>query len=214
MIWQFVVLLVGLLLISFLLKFIWSGILSGRALQLVVFPGVLIHELSHAIGCILTGARIDEISLFSSKGSYVKHGKPKIPLLGILVVSLAPIAGGILFLWLLSKQYFGVFTIEPIPAIRELVIAIVENRSEWKFWVLLYLIISVVISISPSKKDLSNSAIALAVTTIVLLLILHFELFSLEILFSSLSRALAVGVFFGLSALLISLPIWLLKKLI
>ena len=100
---QFIFVLTGLLLVSFLLERLWLRIFSGRKYQLLIFLGVLVHEISHALGCLITGAKVHEIGLFSARGSYVKHSQPKIKVIGNFIISFAPIVGGIAFIWFISE---------------------------------------------------------------------------------------------------------------
>ena len=215
---QLVLFFLILVTISFLLKKIWSVIFTSQKFQLLVFPGVLLHEFSHMIGCFITGAKVDEVSFFSPKGSYVKHGKPKIPLLGSLIISFAPIAGGISFLWLISGLFqvkiTSINTFEKIPlAMKELISTIINRGGDWSFWLFLYLVISTAICLSPSKKDIKNSAGALVFVLALFFLLSQTE-FVGDAFFSYLIGILAIGIFFGFLAFLVSLPIFFIRKLI
>lgn len=212
---QFILWLSLLLLVSFLLERTWFTVL-GRNYQLLLFPGVLVHEFSHALGCLISGAKIDEISLFSSKGSYVKHGKPRVPLLGSFVISFAPIAGGIAFLWGLTKLLnFTLPSFEiSLGGLRELFHFMTANWEVWTFWLFIYLTISVIICLVPSKQDLKNSAVATFIILLVIFLVSYFGLINLELFFLSFSGVLAIGAFFGFFVFVFSVPIYLIKKLI
>ena len=214
----FVIWLTALILISFALKHVWSNIFPGRGYQIILFPGVIIHEFSHALGCLLSGAKVDEISLFSSKGSYVKHGKPKLPLIGSFIISFAPIAGGIAFLWLAAKA-LGL-TLPQIDAtlsfalVRDLGRFAVDNWELWTFWLFIYLTISIVICLVPSKQDISNSAVSALIVLVIFVLINQFSPIVFDPIISTASGILAIAVFFGLLALILSFPVLLAKRLI
>ncbi len=215
---RFIIWLAALILVSFVLERIWSGIFSGRGYQLVLFPGVVIHEFSHALGCLLSGAKVDEISLFSSKGSYVKHGKPKLPLIGSFVISFAPIAGGIASLWVAAKPLGLVLprvgASFSFDEVREMALFATDNWESWPFWVFVYLTISIVICLVPSKQDLNNSALSAVFVLAAIVLINRFGPIDLDPIISNASGILAIGVFFGLMALALSFPILLVKRLI
>ncbi len=74
---------------------------SGFLFRLLIFPGVLVHELSHYLMCKLTGARVIELKLFERQkvgpqtiyGGHVTHGPSKLPLLGDPLISFAPVFG-------------------------------------------------------------------------------------------------------------------------
>jgi len=215
---RFVIWLAVLIAISFVLEQIWSRIFSGRGYQLILFPGVVIHEFSHALGCFLSGAKVDEIGLFSSKGSYVKHGKPKLPLIGSPIISFAPIAGGIASLWatagLLGLGLPQVGATFSFALARDLVHFTLNNWESWPFWLFVYLTISIVICLVPSKQDLKNSAFSVLIVFVAVVLINRFSPIDFDEILSAASGILATGIFFGLIALAFSFPILLIKKLI
>ncbi len=220
---QFVLWLSFLLIVSFTLERIWSIIFSGRNYQLMVFVGVLVHEFSHALGCLISGAKIEEISFFSSKGSYVKHGKSKLPFVGSFLISFAPIAGGMAFLWFvpgllgLSIPRLSIassFFESIMTASKELIIFTIANWESWIFWLFVYFAISVVICIVPSKQDLKNSAISASVIVFILFIMSHFGVINIDPFLLYMTDILVVGVFFGLMALLFSIPVYLIKRLI
>jgi hypothetical protein len=74
---------------------------SGFLFRLLIFPGVLVHELSHYLMCKLTGAKVIELKLFGREqvgqhtvyGGRVTHGPSKLPLLGDPLISFAPVFG-------------------------------------------------------------------------------------------------------------------------
>lgn len=223
---QFIFLLVLFIGISFVLENFWAKFFKGKKYQLILFPGVVVHELSHAVGCLLTGAKIEEISLFSSKGSYVKHRKPKIPLIGMPVISFAPIIGGIIFLFFSSRFFelsfeklalLSIFSKESIIELtRELFNYLEGNWESWAFWVFSYLCVSVIICLVPSKQDLKNAASSMIFLVLALLALNYFNFFTKEINSIILygTEIVLIGVFFGLTALVVSFPVFLIKKFI
>jgi hypothetical protein len=80
-----------------------------RAIYLFVrLPGVVLHECSHIIGCLMTGARIRNVVLFSKDGGSVTYTRPLLPFIGDVIISTAP-----LFLLPLALSFitwvFGMF---------------------------------------------------------------------------------------------------------
>ena len=221
-IWFFV--LIG---IGFLLGFFWSKIFFGKIRWLLVFPGVIIHEISHALGCLVTLAKIKEIKIFSPKGSYVSHSKPKIPLIGKFIISFSPIAGGIFFLFLLSLIFD--FTLPEMNLLdwsfypnilslfKESFSFVFNNYRFWQFWVFMYLAISTVICLVPSKKDFKNSFFSAVFLVAVLILLINLGIFSVQIigfLEKPVAGILGMGIFFGFLALIVTFPFYLIKKLL
>ena len=116
----------GLIVIWFLLlmwgakyvEYLWHRALGSRMFRVMVAPGIIVHEYSHAAACLLTGTEIKEIKLFKKDGGHVVHEVPKPSLLGIpflaasrkggalhtnfissALIAYAPLAGCLLVLW-------------------------------------------------------------------------------------------------------------------
>ncbi|MCX8158522.1 MAG: M50 family metallopeptidase [Candidatus Diapherotrites archaeon] len=48
----------------------------SKALYLLLFPGVILHEFSHYIACLLVGVKVHKAKFFSFEEAYVKHSMP------------------------------------------------------------------------------------------------------------------------------------------
>jgi len=156
----------GILIILITILGYISNWLNGKFLNLktihwLYYLGALIHELSHAILCVLTGARISEFNVFS-KQPHVTHTKPKLLLIGQPLISLAPIAGGLLFIyvintWLLNN-YLQVINLNTLQEIPNVLINIWSqlNLMEWQTWLIILLFLNVGSMIGPSSRDLKN----------------------------------------------------------
>lgn len=78
--------------LSRLLDQIWANVLRLPGLYLVfAAPGIVIQECAHILGCILSGAKITEIVLISKSGERVSYTGSKIPVLGNVIISTAPL---------------------------------------------------------------------------------------------------------------------------
>jgi hypothetical protein len=129
--------------------------LNYAVTRALYYVGAFVHETSHAVLCVLTGAKIEEFKIFSNQ-PHVLHQKSKIPFLGELLISAAPIAGGLLFLFLINHyllgNYFSVsqgFT-EPLTLLRQI------NLLQWQSWVMIFLFFNVGAMLGPSTQDLKN----------------------------------------------------------
>ncbi len=135
--------------------------LNYPAVRFLYYFGAAIHESSHAIFCVLTGARISEFSVFS-KEPHVTSAKPKIRIVGQILVSLAPIAGGLTFLFLLNKYFFeGYFIVPQSLSPANLFFAPFDllfqiNLLNWQSWLMVFLFLNVGAMIGPSFSDLKN----------------------------------------------------------
>ena len=81
-----------------LMGFTFSGGLVGRiAFYLLVFPGVVLHEVAHYLACLITGTRVVRFAPFSPQSSadgrlvlgYVRHERRALPIKAI--IGLAPV---------------------------------------------------------------------------------------------------------------------------
>ncbi len=89
------------ILLSNIITRLMTSATSGFLFRLMIFPGVLVHELSHYLMCKLTGAKVHELRLFEKQqagrhtvyGGHVTHGPSKLPLLGDPLISFAPVFG-------------------------------------------------------------------------------------------------------------------------
>ena len=109
-----------LLFASKLVENLWVRAIGFRAFRIFVAPGIIIHEYSHAIACILTRAKIKEIKLFKRDGGYVAHEAPKWPpkfkFLSSVFISFAPVIGCILVMWFMIFAFDKIFPAEPSSA--------------------------------------------------------------------------------------------------
>ncbi len=77
------------------------------------FPGVIIHELSHALGAVLTGAEVENINFNPQEEdklgqvSFYTRGNILLRSLQASIVSMAPTVVGITLIFFMSKLYFN-----------------------------------------------------------------------------------------------------------
>lgn len=186
--------------ISYALSKVWRNF--GPLFSLIIFPGIIVHELWHLVGCLLTGAKIKKVKISKDRGS-VKHKKPKIPLFGPFIISTLPFPGAILTIYLLSSFLnissdsldinsfsFNIFT-------------------DYRFSLFLYLSAGIIICMIPSKKDLKNATygILLALVVIFFIYLFDFTVNLPESFLNIISFSFSVSVFI----LFISIPFYLLK---
>ena len=135
--------------------------LNYRIVHWLYYLGAFIHETSHAILCLATGARITEYNIFSSQ-PHVTHTRSKLPILGGILISLAPIAGGLVFLFLVNRYALaGYFTLPTFAGwntlIPEALTLLKEiNLLQWQSWVMIVLFLNLGAMLGPSFTDLKN----------------------------------------------------------
>ncbi|PIZ99025.1 MAG: hypothetical protein COX77_02745 [Candidatus Komeilibacteria bacterium CG_4_10_14_0_2_um_filter_37_10] len=135
--------------------------LNFRITQWLYFLGAFIHELSHAILCILTGAKIVEFKVFSRQ-PHVSHLSSRLPLIGQLLISIAPIFGGLFFLYAINyyllQNYFVLAVPQDIWQVLAMPVGLFYqfNFLQWQTWLFLILMINSGAMIGLSWQDLKN----------------------------------------------------------
>ena len=199
----FIIWLVLLVLISRLLDRLLSEIFPKGRYRWVIWPGIAVHEASHAIMAKAMLAKITDISLFSKTGGSVTHTRPKVPIVGTPLISMAPLFGCVIAIVALSHA-FG-FDGRLIMA---------ENLANWRFWLFLYLVLAVSAAIAPSNQDFRNSWWGIGLILITLFLLIHFGycLSFLERALAATGSLFALGVAFEVIVLVLISPFWLWRR--
>ncbi len=203
-----------LFLVSHLTAYFWRSIFRGKKYSLIVFPGVVIHELSHLLACILTLAKVKEVKLFSFKGGYVRHQKPKIPIIGVPLISFFPVIGGALALIFIYKVIgFNLpqFSLS-ISFIRSFQSVFVVNWQNYIFWIAIYLSISIIMSITPSKKDMRNSLFALLILFVLITILIEMGVVQSLNFLNPIINVIAFSLTVGIFTMLFSGLIYLIKS--
>lgn len=184
---EILALIIAIPVLAILIDFFLSHSLLGKRYRLFVAPGVILHELSHALGCLVTGAKITHISFFDRKGGSVEHQKPFIPLVGQVIISLAPLVGGVAIIFLVSK-YIGVKEVSlagmnlSYLSVKETVFNVLRgvSLSSRLDWLIIYLALSMAVTMNPSFQDLKNVAGTFALTVVVGLAIYKYTTFRFD----------------------------------
>lgn len=120
---------------------------------IVLFPGIILHEISHITGCLITLTKVRKVKLFSLKGGFVMHEKPTLPILGIFIISIAPLVVGLF----ISHILFGlIYTPEGL-------------KYQLSTAIYLYLIFSIILTMLPSKTDIINSLPAYIIIAVIVI---------------------------------------------
>ncbi|MEX2209999.1 MAG: M50 family metallopeptidase [Patescibacteria group bacterium] len=139
---QLLGLLVATLVLSYAANRFLARVFVGRTYRFLIAPGVIVHEYSHALACVLTGARIRQVRVFDARGGAVVHEEPRAPL-GDGIISVAPILGAATAVYLLALALVPGFV-----GFGELSI------SSWQFFVFAYLASAITAAMAPSLQDL------------------------------------------------------------
>jgi hypothetical protein len=219
---------VGVILISAALDLVWARTIPYRLIYYGIrVPGVIVHEFTHILGCLVTGAKVQDVVLFSDKGGSVAYSRPAIPYIGDVIISIAPLFGIPLVLvgitWVFGT-YLGCSFPPPPPYIDSLAALqelsgnifgvfyqnLVARFNPW-FLLYLYLTVSLVLSLAPSGQDIRNAAIGIAIIALFGFLIVWYDVPLLVdgLLFVTriIGTGLALGLMSGLIALVVSIPL-------
>ncbi len=193
---SFCVTLILVLILSRLVNFWLEQLLGSRWFKIICWPGVVVHELSHLLGAVLTLTKVTGFSLLprsiGSAGQVlgsVTHEASKNPLT-LILISLFPFLGGSFILWCLA-----IILIPNAPLLAP-VINISSNISQsslsylsswwsfiiyfwqildfsvWQTWLFLYLAFGISAHLAPSTPDLKHtSASFTAISLLVILLV-------------------------------------------
>jgi len=128
----------------------------------ILFPGVVLHELSHALFCLITFSPIKKIQFFSKTGGFVMHGGSKIPVLGDFLISIAPLISGLVIFYLFSLKF-------------------IDASIAFKIFIG-YLEIAILITMTPSAQDIKSSSLMYLalLTTIIVLIVSKVMIFSIS----------------------------------
>jgi len=135
--------------------------LNYKINHLLYYFGAFIHESSHALMALLTGAKVHQYKVITYQPQ-VTYSNSKIPILGNLLISIAPILGGISFLFLVNKFFLANQFIMPAFSnwkffLNDFFKFISQiNLAGWKDWVLIFLLLNMGAMIGPSVQDLKN----------------------------------------------------------
>jgi hypothetical protein len=222
---------IAVMLISLMLDYLWAQVLPVRVLYYFLrFPGVVIHECSHILGCIITGAGIRKVVLFSEGGGSVTYSRPKIPVLGDMIIGTAPVFCIPLVLacctWIFSRYLGCTFPVFPFPLDSLDLLAVmvsgifgmfeanlVTRFNPW-FLLYLYLTLSLTLSVAPSLQDLKNAAGGIVLLSLAGILIYLSNIPSAISILDGISSVIGIGFSLclvpGIIALVVSLPpvIW------
>ena len=225
---SFVVLAVLVMVISGGLDRLLAQVAPFRLFYYAIrLPGVVLHEIAHIAGCVLSGAEIRKIVLFSETGGSVTYARPKIPLFGTVIISTAPLFILPLILagltWLFGT-YFMCYVPPLFPSgwgtvpgfyemIHEVITIFSINLvSRFNGWFLLYLYLtgSIILSLAPSGQDLRNAAVGIGVLFIICLLVIwsgfQGAITVVGLILAPMNTAFSVGLMYEMITAVVAVP--------
>jgi hypothetical protein len=225
---SFVILAVVVVLISGGLARLFAKVAPFRLFYYAIrFPGIVLHEIAHVAGCVISGAGIKSVVLFSETGGSVTYTKPKIPLFGTVIISTAPLFVLPLVLagltWAFGT-YFGCYVPPVFPSelgtvagfyemIHEVISIFLTNLvSRFNGWFLVYLYLagSIILSLAPSGQDLKNAAVGIVVIFSLCLLVIwggfQGAMTVMSLIVTPMNTAFSIGLMYEMIAAFMSVP--------
>lgn len=214
----FLILFVLLLLFAYLTNYFLIRSFLGYKWRIFVAPGVIIHELSHALACVLMFAKVAKISFFDKDGGSVTHKKSPIPILGPIIISTAPLVIGIVLFYYLGTMIHLESSLD-ISTMFFNVKSIIHSVdfSNWENIVIIYLLLSIAVTMTPSWKDLVNMLFPLIILSAVIYLLYRFTAINFlgyEYMVLTLVPIVNLAVFILIFCLVLSFILFLLSKII
>lgn len=220
---KFLILIFAVVVISFLINMLLAQTILGMGYRIFVAPGIVLHELSHALLCVLTGAKISKISFFDRDGGEVKHTASAIPIIGQVLISLAPFFFGALAIYFCSRM-LGISGVDvsSIDISKDgLLHYFTQNISnlklnDFKTYIILYLVISIAVTMTPSWQDLRNIFLSSILIFIVSYFLIHYKVLYLSSVTvpQTAFTLFSVILFLLILAFFFSIIIFILSKLI
>lgn len=157
-------------LLSSLLRSLLARKIGTMTFVYLTAPGVMVHELSHAVFCILFGHSITDMRLFSPQQDgtlgYVSHKyNPRnfYQQIGNFFIGTGPIWGGACLLWLLSiwllpEQVTDGDKSLPLQMLEFIkMLFTLDFWCSWQGWLWLFLAFSITLHITLSPPDLKGA---------------------------------------------------------
>ena len=171
--WSILPCLVLALIMQFLTRSIWTqlgNLIGVNRFIYISSPGVALHELSHALFCIIFRHRVDKIVFFSvgADGTlgYVNHSynpKSMYQRIGNFFIGTAPVWGGFAAIYLLSAlllpagAHMDARNVESAMSTFFDGLASADFWLGWRGWVWLYLVVVIAANITLSKPDIEGA---------------------------------------------------------
>lgn len=155
---------------------LWTGMVQPRMFNAVLLPGTLIAQIGHVIGCLITGATINNTRLFADghgEPETTPNAQPRIPIIGSVIIGLLPLVACTLSVYLVARIWgdqilsamssnqvatalpmslsdFWQLIRDQVSIVERLVNAVLSTLpGTWRVWLFLYLLICLTIRMAP-----------------------------------------------------------------
>jgi hypothetical protein len=203
------IVIIAISLIGYFSNWINWKFLNYKINHLLYYFGAFIHESSHALLCLATGAKISEYKVVTTQ-PHVTYSNSRLPVLGNLFISIAPILGGLTFLFFVNKYFLANQFIMPAFSnwkyfITDFLKFIGQIKlTKWQDLVIIFLFFNMGAMISPSWQDLKNVWILIIILAFIpSLFIAHLGLLAIAFILMSIILQTILAVIISLVNLLV-----------
>lgn len=214
---NFLFLFAILLFLAYFCNYFLSHSFLGYRWRLFVAPGVIFHELCHALACKLTFAKIVSISFFDKDGGSVTHQKSPVPIIPPILIATAPLVLGILVFYFLASRIQITNTLDVSTLFHNFKSVISSINFTWLNILFIYLLISVAVTMTPSRQDLTNMLFPIIILGVIYYLLSRFTAISInnyDFIFTKLSIVLNLVIFILFAFFLISFVFYFVSKFV
>jgi hypothetical protein len=146
-----------ILILGYFTVYLRENWLRVKWLKPLTWLGIFIHEACHALASIITGGKVASIRVTSTEGS-VSHYPSKIPVIGPILIALAPLFGGLALLGLVDHFWLKTGVNLDSSSISQAFVSFFSNLKlfSWQALVWLAICLNIGVMLGPSKQDLKN----------------------------------------------------------
>lgn len=170
---------------------LWSGMIQAKVLNTILLPGTLVAQLGHVLGLLVTGATVNNTTLYKDDDSGAPettvNPQPRIPIVGPVIIGLLPLLACAIGIYFVARELgkpimllvrgstvgphlpttlAGAWQLlrDQITLVESLVNAIqTADFNHWRAWAFLYLLTCLTVRIAPFPGNLRGALGAIVV---------------------------------------------------
>lgn len=171
---------------------IWSSLVQPKVVNSILLPGTLVAQLGYVLGLLITGGTINNTALIkdddSGEPQTGQDPKPRVPIVGTIVIALLPMVGCAVAIWIVSRYWGTGILAEMAPppdkqlglpsnlalffamlhGCVDLVQSLLDvlrrsNLSDWRTVLFLYLVVCLTVRMAPLTGNIRGALGALLI---------------------------------------------------
>ena len=174
---------------------LWSSLIKPKAVNTILLPGTLVATLGHILGLLITGGTVENTALIkddeSGEPQTGKDPKPKVPIIGAVIIALLPLVGCAVAIYAASRyfgspilqglakdevpplilptawpQFFEMLRLAIFLAEKLVRVVLASDLGDWRVLLFLYLSICLTVRMAPLTGNIRGSLGAIVVAGI------------------------------------------------